>query len=102
MSISGLGAFNPLSGLPAASGSAAGVQLGPKSPADEFLEYARMSPAERIRAGILDELGLTEEELEAMSPEERKAMEKVIAERTKEKVEQASEKRTGMIVDVQA
>ena len=47
-------------------------------------------------------MGITEEELEQMGPEERKAIEKVIAERTKEKVEQATEKRTGMLIDVQA
>jgi TPP-dependent pyruvate/acetoin dehydrogenase alpha subunit len=102
MSISGIGASNPMSGLPATGGSAAGSQIGARTPADDFLEYARMTPAERIRAAILDEMGITEEELEAMDPEERKAMEKVIAERTKEKVEQATEKRTGMLIDVQA
>jgi len=102
MSISGVGAFNPLSGLPAAGGSAAANQIGARTPADDFLEYARMTPAERIRAAILDELGITEEELENMSPEARKAMEKQIAERMKEKVEQATEKRTGMLIDVQA
>jgi hypothetical protein len=102
MSISGVGAFNPLNGLPAAGGSAVANQIGARTPADDFLEYARMTPAERIRAAVLDELGITEEELENMSPEARKAMEKQIAERTKEKVEQATEKRTGMLIDVQA
>ena len=102
MSISGIGAPNPFGGLPPAGGSKSAEQIAAKSPAEDFLEYARMTPAERIRASILDEMGITEEELEQMGPEERKAIEKVIAERTKEKVEQATEKRTGMLIDVQA
>ena len=102
MSISGIGASNPSSALPFAVSSGSALPIGPQTPAEEFLKYAQMSPAERIRAAILEELGITEEELEAMDPEARKAMEKVIAERIKDKVEQATEKRTGMLIDVQA
>lgn len=73
-----------------------------KTPEAEFLEFAQKTPAERIRDAILDELGLTEESLDAMGPEARAAAEKQIAEKLKEKIERASEQRPGMIVDVSA
>lgn len=101
MSLSGIGpSINPL-GLFGSPGGAGMTKLD-KTPAEEFLEEARKSPAERIRAAVLEEMGVTEEELEAMSAEQREAFEKQIADRIKDKVEQASEKKTGMIVDVQA
>jgi hypothetical protein len=106
MSISGIGGSSAASGIyPTSSnaGSSSAVSLiGAASPADEFLKYARMSPAERIRAAILEELGISEEELEAMPVAKREAMEKQIAEKIKEKIEQASEPQTGMLVDKMA
>jgi hypothetical protein len=101
MSISGIGGGGAANGLYSTTGSTSASSLAkPSSPADEFLAYAKMTPAERIRAAILEELGITEEELEALPPEEQEAMEKAIAEKIKEKVEEANEKKTGMIVDV--
>lgn len=99
MSLSGIGGGFSLPNVFSGNASSAAEKLN-KSAADEFLEYAKQSPAERIRAAILQELGITEEELEAMPAEARDAMEKTIAEKLKEKVEQAAEKKTGMIVDV--
>ncbi|MFP5075763.1 hypothetical protein ACLE20_00480 [Rhizobium sp. YIM 134829] len=54
-----------------------------ESPADEFLTWSRMTPAERIRAQYLKDHNLTEESLKAAKPEEREAIEKEIAERIK-------------------
>src|SRR5687767_5892784 len=66
MSISGIGGALALPNM--FSGSAAGsAERLQKSPEEEFLEYARQSPAERIRAAILEEMGISEDELEAMS-----------------------------------
>jgi len=75
---------------------------GKPSAREEFLEFAAKSPAEHLRDAILRELGTTEEKLQAMEPKERAAMEDMIAERLKLKVEQEAEKRTGLLVDVQA
>lgn len=99
MSISGIGGGISLPNIFSGSAASSAEKLN-KTPADEFLEYAKKSPAERIRAAILEELGITEEELEAMPAEAREAMEKTIAEKIKEKIEQAAEKKTGMLVDV--
>jgi hypothetical protein len=46
---------------------------------DEFKKYMEMTPAEKIRFGVLNELGITEEQLAALPPEQREAMEKKIA-----------------------
>ena len=77
---------------------------------DALLELARKAPGgdadtraieERHRA-ILRELGTTEEKLQAMEPKQRAAMEDMIAERLKQKVEQEAEKKTGLLVDISA
>ncbi|EJL55848.1 hypothetical protein PMI09_02014 [Rhizobium sp. CF122] len=51
--------------------------------ASEFTDLANMTPAERIRAQILERLGLTEDDLKAMPPEEREAIEKQISDELK-------------------
>jgi hypothetical protein len=48
--------------------------------AEEFQKYMQMTPAEKVRHGVLSELGMTEEQLAAMPPEQREAAEKKIAE----------------------
>ncbi|GGE51936.1 hypothetical protein GCM10007276_31270 [Agaricicola taiwanensis] len=60
-------------GFQVSTGRVAGPLEKP-SAKEEFLDYARMTPAERMRDAILKELGLTEEDLEGMEPEARKAM----------------------------
>jgi hypothetical protein len=50
------------------------------SAAEEFRKYMQMTPAEKIRHGVLSELGITEDQLTAMPPEQRAATEKKIAE----------------------
>lgn len=59
--------------------------LGP-SPRDEFLEWADMDMTERLRAQILQSMGISEDDLEAMPPEERAAIEDDIREAIKEKL----------------
>ncbi|MDK1375615.1 MULTISPECIES: hypothetical protein [unclassified Sinorhizobium] len=62
--------------------------------ADEFLEWSKMSFAEKIRAQYLEAHGLTEESLEAMPSEERAAIEEEIRRAVAESLgikEQASE-----------
>ncbi|HTO31041.1 MAG TPA: hypothetical protein VL202_07695 [Pararhizobium sp.] len=55
----------------------------PKGPADEFMEWSRMSLAEKIRAQILGEKGLTEEDLAGMDADARAAIEAEIKEAIK-------------------
>jgi len=65
------------------------VERKAPSAADLFLEEARKSPIERMREQILEELGLTEESLAQMSPEERRATEDKISDMIEEKTRKA-------------
>lgn len=66
----------------------------------EFLKRARMSFAEQMRAQVLDALGLDEEKLKAMSPEDREALESKIKAMMKARIEEAQEEKTGVFVDL--
>lgn len=59
------------------------------SPTEIFLAEARKTPMERMREQILEELGLTEDALTQMSPEERRIAEDKIREMIEEKIRQA-------------
>lgn len=52
-----------------------------QSAVDEFMAYMSMTPAEKMRDKILKEVGMTEEELENLPPEQRAAAEREIAEK---------------------
>lgn len=50
----------------------------------EFNDYMKKSPAERMREAILRQMNLTEDDLKAMPKEERQAVEKAINQRIRE------------------
>lgn len=72
--------------LVATGGSAADISAPRKTAGEELAEYERKSVAEHLRDAILKEMGLTEEELDAMPPEQRAAIEDTIAEKIKERL----------------
>jgi hypothetical protein len=74
----------------------------PSAAEQAFSDYAKMTPAQKMRAAILGSMGLTEEQLKAMDPKERQKIEDKIRAIIKEKVEQAVEKQTGVAVDIKA
>ena len=65
----------------------------------DFLSYARMSPAERIRADFLKDKGLTEETLAQLPREERMKIEEEIKQLIKKKLGLDESKGAGQIVD---
>lgn len=67
-----------------------------KSAADEFMAFAEKSPAEKMREMVLGELGLTEDDLKAMSPADRAKAEEKIAQRLKERMKEQLEKHGGI------
>lgn len=73
-------------GSGAAVNSSASVAPTQKSAAQELAEYESKSVAQHMRDAILQEMGLSEEELDAMPPEQRAAVEEKIAERMQEKL----------------
>jgi hypothetical protein len=84
-----------------ASAQSAPGGLGDTSVEQQFLKYAQMSPMDRMRANILKSMGLSEEDLKNMTPEQQKAVEQKI----KDLIEQQFEKnagKAGQAVDISA
>ncbi len=103
--------FNPTSAASTAptaaqsNGLSAGTAKsasGGQSAIDQFVALASMSPAEKMRAALLGQMGLSEGDLKHMDPKERQKVEDKIKAEIKAQVQKDMEKRTGMIVDVKA
>lgn len=86
----------------AASGFFAAAPTAETGARKEFSDYMKKSPAEQMRDQILKSMGLTEEQLKAMPAKEREKIEEKIKEMIKTKVEEAQEKKTGVLVDIKA
>ncbi|MBM3109091.1 hypothetical protein [Pseudomonas arcuscaelestis] len=59
---------------------AAAADAPTTSAAQEFRDYMALSPAEKIKLKLLNELGITEEEFNALPPEQREIIGRKIAE----------------------
>ena len=107
-STSSTGASNATGSTAATTGSSPtatpvtnGLDTSGDSVAQQFMDYAKMSPIERMRAQILKSMGLTENDLKKMSPEQQKAVEQKIEQIIKQKLEKNAGT-TGQVVDVSA
>lgn len=69
---------------------------------DKFLEYARMSPAERLRAQILEDMKLSEDDVAAMEPEARATVEDEIKKRMLEALTGKDDVEPGSMLDMTA
>ena len=65
---------------------------------DDFLDFAQKTPAEQMRAMILADMGLTEEQLAALDAKTRAEIEEKIRIQIESKVRQEIEKKSGTIV----
>lgn len=103
MSISSIGAsvYAGASGGMTASNAS---PIGELSAKDEFLKHQAMTPAQKMRAMMLAKLGVTEEQLKAMSPEDRAKVEQKLKDMIKQQVQNDPDKKdkTGQIADVLA
>lgn len=71
----------------ASAGRGAGEsETSAKSAKEAFLDYAKLTPAQKMRAAILSKLNITEEELKAMPPKKRQKIEEQIKEMIKQQV----------------
>jgi hypothetical protein len=75
------------------------VAKPPDSAVQQFLQYAKMTPAERLHAQMLAQLGLTEDQFKAMSPADQQKVEDKIREMIKRQVANSADKPTGVITD---
>ena len=72
------------------------VDAAPKSENDavaEFLKFAEMTPAEKMRYMILQQMGLSEEDLENMTPDEQAAIEQKIKEQIEAQLKKEQEEK---------
>ena len=107
MSITAVGGYTAPIGYPAAKPSAPLPSAETASAANdavtkEFLDFARMSPAEKIRYAYLQAHGISEDDLKAMSPEKRAAVEAAIRDEIRKSVQNAAERKSGLITDLRA
>lgn len=104
MSISGLGGISPFftaAGLSRLDTVGDASKFSPTRAA--FQAEAEKTPAERMREQMLARLGLKEGDLQGMSPDERQAVEKQLAEMIKQEVEKAAQdSRPGKVLDLKA
>lgn len=99
MSVSFTG-FSPTSVFPAQTTPSTTLTAKPAQTMEQkFLEYAKMTPAERLHAQMLAELGLTEDQFKAMSPADQQKIEDKIRDMIKKQLDSSSSKPTGMITD---
>jgi hypothetical protein len=70
--------------------------------AQKFMDYAHMTPAQRLQAEMMSQLGITEDEFKAMSPaDQAKVMDK-IREMIKQQAQNTGDQRTGLLTDISA
>ena len=68
----------------------------------KFLQWAKMTPAERMHAQMLSQLGITEDQFKAMDPAAQQKVEEKIRDMIKKQAENTGDKRTGLITDKSA
>ncbi|BBN56774.1 hypothetical protein TRE132_48990 [Pseudomonas chlororaphis subsp. aurantiaca] len=68
---------------------------------DEFKDYMSKSPEQRMRDRILEEMGITEEDLKNMPPEKQQAVAQEIAQRVQDKLKLAQVEKDTNGVDKQ-
>src|SRR4051812_15214561 len=105
MSISSIGSSSPYAGPYSGISASTSSQVGETSAKDEFLKFQAMTPAQKMRAMMLAKLGVTEEQLKAMSPEERKKVEDKLKDMIKQQVQNDPDKKggkTGLVADILA
>ena len=64
-------------------------RIGDGSATAEFKDYMSKTPEQRMRDAILQEMGLTQEEIDQMPPEKQQAIGEEIAERLLDKAQMA-------------
>ena len=96
------------SSAPASSSSASGTTAASSaaqnfgsanSAVQQFEQYAKMTPAQRLHAEMLAQLGLTEDQFKAMTPAQQQKINDQIAQMIKKQMGDTNDTRTGLITD---
>ncbi|HJV41135.1 hypothetical protein [Caulobacter sp.] len=104
MSISSIGSSSVYAGAYGGVSASSAPPVGETSAKDEFLKFQAMTPAQKMRAMMLAKLGVTEEQLKAMSPEDRKKIEDKLKDMVKQQVQNDPETKgqKGLVADILA
>ena len=81
------------------SSSLTAKTVEPKSAEEKFLEYAKMTPAERMHAAMLSQLGITEDQFKAMDSAAQQKIEEKIREMIRQQAVNGGDKRAGLVTD---
>jgi nitric oxide reductase activation protein len=91
---------SPASSLGASSQSSTSLNAkAAKTAAQQFQEYASMTPAQRLHAEMLAKLGLTEDQFKALPPAQQQKVEEQITDMIKKQMANNNDTRPGMITD---
>jgi nitric oxide reductase activation protein len=91
---------SPASLLGASSQSSTSLSAkAAKTAAQQFQEYASMTPAQRLHAEMLAKLGLTEDQFKALPPAQQQKVEEQITDMIKKQMANNNDTRPGMITD---
>jgi len=82
-----------------ASGSSALDASPAKTAAQQFEQWANMTPAQRLHAEMLAKLGLTEDQFKALPPAQQQKINDQIAQMIKKQMGDSNDTRTGLITD---
>jgi hypothetical protein len=92
--------FSPTSVFPSQKTPPTTLSAKPAETTEQkFLDYARMTPAERLHAQMLAQLGITEDQFKAMSPADQQKIEDKIRDMIKKRLADSPDQPTGMITD---
>uniref|UniRef100_B0T941 Uncharacterized protein n=1 Tax=Caulobacter sp. (strain K31) TaxID=366602 RepID=B0T941_CAUSK len=103
MQLFSLSAMQSARSLGAASGAAsAQAPASSGSVVDDFLKVAKQTPAERLRAQMLEKLGKSEDDLKAMDAVARQKIEDQIKQAIREQLTGQDKPAAGAFVDLKA
>ena len=104
MSISSICSSSSYAGAYSGISASTSSPVGETSAKDEFLKFQAMTPAQKMRAMMLAKLGLTEDDVKAMSPEDRKKVEDKLKEMIKQQVQNDPDRKDqkGLVANIMA
>jgi hypothetical protein len=91
---------SPVAGAATPAASSAGPDAGSaNSVVQQFEQYAKMTPAQRLHAEMLSQLGLTEDQFKALPPAQQQKINEQIAQMIKKQMGDNNSAPTGLVTD---
>jgi hypothetical protein len=107
-SLAGAATAKPAASSSGASASSGATALDPNasqgnSIVQEFRNYAKMNPIDRLRANIMKSMNVTQQQIDAMPPAQQQAIEQKIEQLVKEQMQKNVDGQSkGQVVDFSA